>query len=396
MEIRLLKENRELEAAERLQQMVWGGPSLVPATTMRATLEVGGCVIGAWDGDRLVGFCFGFPGWRERRPLPPGLERGVPAGEPPAGPGLGEQGFGPPAHHPPAAAAPPPVPGGGVPREPVFHSDMLAVDPAYRDRGIGRRLKWTQRRWALEQGLYLITWTYDPLQTRNGFLNLTRLGGVARRYLREFYGAMDDDINRGLPSDRLLIEWYLDSDRVARRAAAAARGQRSGGTAGARDSAGTAAPAVPGPGRAAPDAATAGSSGAVGAPGAPGGSGSSGAGTAPGVAPVPAPGASLGDLPLPLANRVRTGTGGDGLPEPGGWELIPEAEAVAVEVPTRFAEWRVARPDWGLRWRFHLREVLEAYLAAGYLLDGCEPLRPGAPTTRYILRRRATVEVPAW
>jgi len=310
VEIRLLTNNRELETAERLQQVVWGGPSLVPAATMRATLEVGGCVIGAWEGDRLIGFCFGFPGWRQRQPLPPGLQR---AGDP---------------------GATPPVPGAES-REPFFHSDLLAVDPAYRDRGIGRRLKWAQRRWALEQGLYLITWTYDPLQTRNGFLNLTRLGGVARRYVREFYGTLDDELNRGLPADRLVIEWYLDSQRVAGRAAAEAE------------------------------------------------------------EPV-APGRGAAGTPLPVVNRVRPGEGAEGLPEPEGWEPPAGEPAVAVEVPARFADWRAGHPEWALRWRFHLREVLEAYLGAGYLLDACEPLRPGAATTRYVLRRQATVEPPSW
>ncbi|HEY8394586.1 MAG TPA: GNAT family N-acetyltransferase [Thermaerobacter sp.] len=355
MEIRLLRDNRELEAAERLQQVVWGGPSLVPAATMRATLEVGGCVIGAWDGDRLIGFCFGFPGWRERQPLPPGIQRLGLAGGEPAGAGSGPGGAagrgpggnagpGQPAQGPAHATVEPPVPAAGAPREPVLHSDLLAVDPGYRDRGIGRRLKWAQRRWALEQGLYLITWTYDPLQTRNGFLNLTRLGGVGRRYVREFYSTLDDELNRGLPADRVVIEWYLDSDRVSHRAAAA--------------------------------------------------------GVEPVVAPEPqgAPrssGATAAGAILPAANRVRPGEGAEGLPEPAGWQLLEGEPAVVVEVPARFADWRAGRPDWALRWRFHLREVLEAYLAAGYLLDACEPLRPGAATTRYILRRRAAVEAPA-
>lgn len=332
MDIRLLTDNRELEAAERLQQAVWGGPSLVPAATMRATLEVGGCVIGAWEGDWLIGFCFGFPGWRERQPLPPGLHRAERPG------------------------TTPPVPGAGGSREPVFHSDLLAVDPAYRDRGIGRRLKWAQRRWALEQGLYLITWTYDPLQTRNGFLNLTRLGGVARRYVREFYGTLDDEINRGLPADRLVIEWYLDSQRVAGRAAAGAEE----------------------PAAAEPQAAR----------------GALKDRACPGATAAPPPGAA-GES-LPVANRVRPGEGAGGLPEPEGWEPPGGEPAVAVEVPARFADWRAGQPEWALRWRFHLREVLEAYLGAGYLLDACEPLRPGAATTRYVLRRQATAEPPSW
>ncbi|HEY8487514.1 MAG TPA: GNAT family N-acetyltransferase [Thermaerobacter sp.] len=326
--IRPLESHADLARAEALQQQVWGGPSLVPAATMRAVLEVGGSVLGAWLGDQLAGFCFGFPGWRRRRPVPPGLEDA-------AGPGAA------------GAGAPPPVPGEPGEREPVFHSDLLAVRPEWRDMGIGRRLKLAQRQWALAQGLHLITWTYDPLQARNGYLNLTRLGGVARRYVREFYGGLDDELNRGLPADRLVIEWYLASGRVARRAGEdPAAGEASAPAAGA-------AAAVPG------------------------GAGSTGAGAAADA--------------LPILNGV--GEEG-GVPVPRGWRPPRGEPEVGVQIPARFADWRRERPEWGLGWRFHLREVLEACLEAGYLLDRCVPpaaASPGGATALYVLARRASV-----
>ncbi|GAB6875407.1 GNAT family N-acetyltransferase [Thermaerobacter litoralis] len=348
--IRPLEGHAELAQAEALQQAVWGGPPLVPSATMRAVLEVGGSVLGAWLGGELAGFCFGFPGWRQRQPVPPGLEE--PAGGAAAA-------AGPPA-------GPPPVPGEPGRREPVFHSDLLAVRPELRDRGIGRRLKLAQREWALRQGLHLITWTYDPLQARNGYLNLTRLGGVARRYVREFYGVLDDELNRGLPADRVVIEWYLTSRRVARRAGAGEGPGDSGRS-------GLAVPAgAPGPGAGAETAA---------------------AGDAPGSAPegsrapdpVPGPPAP-GPAELPVLNRVRDD---GGLPVPLDWQAPGGEPEVAVLIPARFAEWRQNRFQWGLEWRFHLRHVLEAALGAGYLLDRCLP-GPGGATVTYVLARRAS------
>ncbi|WP_278199569.1 GCN5 family acetyltransferase [Thermaerobacter marianensis] len=375
MVIRPLESHDELARAEALEQVVWGGPPIVPAATMRAVLEVGGCVLGAWLGDELVGFCFGFPGWRRRQPVPPGLDE--PAG-PAAAAGFGPADVpatgavappgplaGPSAPPPPDVLAgpqvpPPPVPGPAGEREPVFHSDLLAVRPEVRDRGIGRRLKLAQREWALAQGLHLITWTYDPLQARNGYLNLTRLGGIARRYVREFYGVLDDELNRGLPADRLVIEWYLRSRRVVRRAAEGA----TPGTATGRPGTGAWA-AAPAAGE-----------------------------LAAGHGPAPVSGG------VPVLNQVRDA---GGIPEPAGWRPPRGEPVVGVRIPARFADWRQDRPEWGLAWRFHVREVLEACLAAGYLLDRCVPEGAGTAagaaggggagwsgsTVLYILARQA-------
>jgi predicted GNAT superfamily acetyltransferase len=100
------------------------------------------------------------------------------------------------------------------PRQLKHCSHMLAVLPAYRARGLALELKKAQREYLLAQGLELATWTYDPLQAVNAALNLARLGGLVRRYLRDAYGEMSDALNAGVASDRFEVEWWLDSPRV--------------------------------------------------------------------------------------------------------------------------------------------------------------------------------------
>jgi len=95
-----------------------------------------------------------------------------------------------------------------------LHSHMLAVLPEYRGAGLGQKLKWEQRRDALSRGIKLIEWTFDPLEWQNATLNLNRLGAIARRYIRNLYGISSSPLHRGLPTDRLVAEWWLDSARV--------------------------------------------------------------------------------------------------------------------------------------------------------------------------------------
>jgi predicted GNAT superfamily acetyltransferase len=102
---------------------------------------------------------------------------------------------------------------GGVPH---LHSDMLAVVPEYQQRGVGGRLKWAQREDAVARGVDLITWTYDPLQARNAHLNLRRLGAEAVEFLENFYGITTSSLHHGLPTDRLLVRWALNSEGVRR------------------------------------------------------------------------------------------------------------------------------------------------------------------------------------
>lgn len=171
--IRVLASAAELRLVEDLQRQVWQGSEteIVPVHMLLALAHNGGLVLGAFSGDELVGFACGFVGWD----------------------------------------------GEGASRRQKHASHMLGVQPAWRDRGVGAALKLAQRELALQQGLDLMTWTYDPLQSRNAWLNLTRLGAVCFIYLPEFYGVMRDGLNAGLPADRFEVHWELDSPRVRQR-----------------------------------------------------------------------------------------------------------------------------------------------------------------------------------
>jgi len=95
-----------------------------------------------------------------------------------------------------------------------YHSLSLGVLPGHENRGLGRELKMAQRRTALAAGIDCIEWTYDPLRAKNAFLNIERLGAIARRYLPNYYGRVESRLQQGLPSDRLMAEWRLRSTRV--------------------------------------------------------------------------------------------------------------------------------------------------------------------------------------
>jgi predicted GNAT superfamily acetyltransferase len=91
---------------------------------------------------------------------------------------------------------------------------MLAVKPDYRNQGIGRRLKLFQREDALSRGIRRMEWTFDPLEIKNSFLNLAKLGAIVRRYAANFYGVSSSRLHGQVPTDRLYAEWWLDSDWV--------------------------------------------------------------------------------------------------------------------------------------------------------------------------------------
>jgi len=156
----------ELSACVQLQMDVWGygDRDVVPRRVFVIAQKIGGQVMGAFDGGRLVGFAMALPG----------ISRGGP----------------------------------------YLHSHMLAVNPEYRNQGIGRRLKLLQREEALGRGIRRMEWTFDPLEIKNSFLNLSKLGAVARRYAPNFYGISPSPLHGQLPTDRLYAEWWLDSDRV--------------------------------------------------------------------------------------------------------------------------------------------------------------------------------------
>ena len=157
-----------MHAVEELQKDVWGVPDLdvVPLTHLVATKQAGGVLIGAFDGDALVGFVYGFHGY----------ERGQFA----------------------------------------HHSHMLGVKPAYRNFDLGRRLKLAQRDHVVAQGIELITWTFDPLQTLNAYFNFHKLGVVADRYLRDFYGEDATSFLHQTGTDRLWVSWFLMKENVNR------------------------------------------------------------------------------------------------------------------------------------------------------------------------------------
>jgi predicted GNAT superfamily acetyltransferase len=149
---------------QALQQEVWGCSDLetVPALHMIPVCAVGGILLGAFEGGELVAFVYGFPGFE-------GGER-------------------------------------------IIHSDMLAVRESHRDRGLGRALKLAQRDHALAQGIRRITWTFDPIQAKNAYLNFVLLGARARRYLPDFYGQTSSPLHR-LGTDRLWVEWNLSAPK---------------------------------------------------------------------------------------------------------------------------------------------------------------------------------------
>ncbi len=95
-----------------------------------------------------------------------------------------------------------------------WHSHMVGILPAYQNRGVGRLLKLHQRDEALRAGIPLIEWTFDPLELRNAYFNIVRLGAIMRRYIPDCYGGSSSPLHGSLPTDRLVAEWHLESARV--------------------------------------------------------------------------------------------------------------------------------------------------------------------------------------
>jgi predicted GNAT superfamily acetyltransferase len=156
----------DFERCVEVQLAVWGysDGDLIPKRVFIVAQRIGGQVIGAFDGDVMVGFAMSLPGYREGKSY--------------------------------------------------LHSHMLAVLPEYRNAGLGRKLKLAQRDDALARGFDLMEWTFDPLEIKNAHLNVVRLGAIARRYMPDFYGPSTSPLQGGLPTDRLVAEWWLRSVRV--------------------------------------------------------------------------------------------------------------------------------------------------------------------------------------
>lgn len=169
--IRSLQTMEEFRQAEGVQLEVWSMPpgEVVPLHLLLTVQKSGGLVLGAFDeAGAMIGFLLGF---------------------------LGRTAGGHWKHC----------------------SHMMGVLPGYRHLGVGEALKRRQREFALQQGLDLVTWTFDPLEGVNANLNFAKLGVVCRTYERDLYGRMSDDLNQGLPSDRFEVEWWIASRRVADR-----------------------------------------------------------------------------------------------------------------------------------------------------------------------------------
>src|ERR1700679_2598583 len=179
--IRSCQGREEFEACVQLQIDTWGydPADLIPNRSFMLAQKIGGQVMGAFDTQQpgvpdqgnatsLVGYALAIPGIKPKSEGPEGY----------------------------------------------LHSHMLAVSAAYRNRGLGVRLKLAQREEALSRGIRRIEWTFDPLEIKNAFLNIHKLGAIIRRYYPDFYGVSSSRLQGGPPTDRLVAEWYLDSPHV--------------------------------------------------------------------------------------------------------------------------------------------------------------------------------------
>ena len=177
--IEYLHETQDFYSSVDIQKRVWRKDDIlvVPPHLLITAQKNGGLVLGAFNEQReMVGFVFGFLGTRE------------------------------PASEDQAAE-----------RRLKHCSHMMGVLPEYQAKGIGHLLKLGQLKHALSQGLDLVTWTFDPLESSNANLNVCKLGVICDTYLCDIYGALADGRNVGLPSDRLEIEWWITSERVVKR-----------------------------------------------------------------------------------------------------------------------------------------------------------------------------------
>ncbi|MGH7487194.1 MAG: GNAT family N-acetyltransferase, partial [bacterium] len=159
--VRALTEHKEFEEAVGLQKVIWGFEEieLLPVRLFVVAIKVGGQAFGAFDGERMIAFCLAIPGLK---------------------------------------------PGGRS----YLHSHMLGVLPEYRNRGVGRLLKLEQRNDAIARGIELIEWTFDPLELKNAYFNIERLGAIVRRYVPNQYGTTSSHLHGGLPTDRCVAEWW--------------------------------------------------------------------------------------------------------------------------------------------------------------------------------------------
>src|SRR5438552_3221225 len=167
IEIARLTTQPEFKTAVDLQRTIWGFSDLelLPVRLFVVASKIGGQALGAFDGELMIGFCLAIPGLK-----------------------AGAKGY--------------------------LHSHMLGVLPEYNNRGAGRLLKLAEREDALQRGIDLIEWTFDPLELKNAYFNIEKLGAIVRRYVPNQYGTTSSVLHGGLPTDRCTAEWWIDSDRA--------------------------------------------------------------------------------------------------------------------------------------------------------------------------------------
>jgi predicted GNAT superfamily acetyltransferase len=289
--IQMVESPDDLSEVEDLQRMVWPGDDteVIPVHMLVAAVRGGGLVMGAYtsvDGvgpeSLLVGFVFGFPGFY----LTPDGPR-------------------------------------------IKHcSHMLGVHPDHRDLGLGTALKRAQWQMVRRQGVDRITWTYDPLQSRNGYLNIAKLGSVCNTYHREYYGVMRDGLNVGIPSDRFEVDWWVDSRRVNRRLSKSPRRQLK------------LADYISG-----------------------------------GVEIINPSQVNEDGIPLPASLSLSQDL--ERLDDKGEPETL-----LLVEIPADFMGLKSADPSVALEWRLHTRAVFEKLFTLGYLVTD-SVYQPGSPPRSY-------------
>lgn len=164
--VRRCSDISEFAACVDLQKEVWqfSDIDIVPIRMFSVADKIGGQVLGCFASQTLIGFALSIPGSRNGHPY--------------------------------------------------LHSHMLAVKDSYRNKGIGQKLKLAQRDDAMSRGFELMEWTFDPLEIKNAYLNIEKLGAIARRYNINQYGFTSSPLQGGLPTDRLVAEWWLKSKRV--------------------------------------------------------------------------------------------------------------------------------------------------------------------------------------
>jgi predicted GNAT superfamily acetyltransferase len=287
--LRLLDQIDDMFVVEALQRRVWGMEDVVPHHLLLTAAHNGGLILGAFDGEKMIGFVFGFPGLTQD-------SNGL---------------------------------------TPKHCSHMLAVLPEYENQGIGFALKRAQWQMVRRQGISLITWTYDPLLSRNAHLNVARLGAVCSTYVPNMYGEMRDRFNQGLPSDRLQIDLWVNSPRVENRMSKRPRRQLdlahylSAGTGiiNPTQLRGTGWPHPP-------------------------------------------------DTPWQPPNASEAGSSD---PE------TTQAALYLLEIPSDFQALKAADPELGLAWRLHVRALLQDLFTRGYLVTDFVFLRGEHPRSFYVL-----------